>query len=94
LAGASVVLVIALGFGTLNASQRVTLDLGIFTLYRVPVSFVAFAGLFLGMFVMLVAGIYSDLRVRDILRSRLQEEGREERERIDKNQRDLFKEPD
>ncbi len=90
-----VVLVVSFAFGSMNAGQRVTLDLGLFVLYRVPVTVVAFGGLFTGMVVMLVAGINTDLKVRGILRRRLEEEDREERARIDRDQRDLFQpEPD
>ena len=85
-----VVLVGSFAFGSMNAGQRVTLDLGLFVLYRVPVTVVAFGGLFTGMVVMLVAGINTDLKVRRILRRRLEEEDREERARIDRDQRDLF----
>ena len=85
-----VVLVVSFAFGSMNAGQRVTLDLGLFVLYRVPVTVVAFGGLFTGMVVMLVAGINTDLKVRGILRRRLEEEDREERARIDRDQRDLF----
>ncbi len=90
-----VVLVVSFAFGSMNAGQRVTLDLGLFVLYQVPVTVVAFGGLFTGMVVMLVAGINTDLKVRGILRRRLEEEDREERARIDRDQRDLFQpEPD
>lgn len=85
-----VVLVGSFAFGSMNAGQRVTVDLGLFVLYRVPVTVVAFGGLFTGMVVMLVAGINTDLKVRGILRRRLEEEDREERARIDRDQRDLF----
>ncbi len=91
LLAAVAVLALALGFALLNEGQRVMLNLGLVTFYRVPISFVAFGGLFLGMLLMLATGVYSDLKVREILRNRLREEGREERERIDRNQRDLFK---
>ena len=48
-------------------------------------------GLILGMLIMLVAGIQSDLKVRRILRERLAEEDREERARVDdRSQHDLF----
>ena len=90
-AGIVVVLVIAMIFAALNGDQRVTLDLGLVVLRRVPVTFVAFGGLFFGMLVMLLAGIHTDVRVRNILRARLAEEDREERARVDENQRDLFK---
>jgi uncharacterized integral membrane protein len=77
-------------FARWNAGERVTLDLGFATVYRVPVTYVAFGSLFVGMLVMLVAGIHSDLKVRRFLRDRLEAEGREERTRIDRTQQDLF----
>jgi len=77
-------------FARWNAGERVTLDLGFTTMYRIPVTYVAFASLFVGMLVMLIAGIHSDLRVRRFLRERLEAEGREERSRIDRAQQDLF----
>lgn len=90
--GVGLVLVLSMGFAALNAGQRVTLRLGVYTFYQVPLTVVAFGALIVGMVVMLVAGIYSDLRVRRILRERLAEEDREERARIfiDERQRDLF----
>ena len=95
LAGAAavlVVLVLSMAFAALNGGQRVTLRLGFLTLYRVPLTVVAFAALILGMVVMLVASIHTDLRVRRILRERLAEEDREEKARaaVDRDQRDLF----
>ncbi len=81
---------IVLWFSALNGDQRITLDLGFLEIYRFPVTMVAFGGLCLGMFVMLAAGIHSDLRVRRILRERLTEEAREEGI-VDRRQRDLFK---
>ena len=85
------VLALSLGFASLNGSQRVTLDLGIKTLYGVPLTVVAFGGLLTGMVIMLVAGVQSDLKVRRILRDRLMEEDREERSRFsDRDQRELF----
>lgn len=90
--GVALVLVVSMIFAALNAGQRVTLHLGIATFYRVPLTVVAFGALVLGMVVMLFAGVYSDLRVRRILRERLAEEDREERARIfvDESQQDLF----
>jgi uncharacterized integral membrane protein len=84
------VLALVLLFARWNGGERVTVDLGLHTFYRVPLTYVAFASLFLGMLVMLVAGIHSDLKVRRFLRERLEEEDRAERERIDRYQRDLF----
>ena len=78
-------------FAALNGDQRVTLRFGLATLYRVPVTAVVFGALILGVVVMLVAGIHSDLKVRRILRERLAEEDREEKARaVDRSQRDLF----
>ena len=84
-------LALAMGFASLNSGQRVTLRLGLVTLYGVPLTVIAFASLLAGMLVMLVAGIRSDLKVRRILRARLEAEDREERSRfVDRNQQDLF----
>ena len=89
--GIVIVLALSLGFATLNGGQRVTLRLGIKTLYGVPLTVVAFGGLITGMVIMLVAGLQSDLKVRQILRDRLAEEDREERSRFtDRDQRELF----
>ncbi|MBT99758.1 MAG: hypothetical protein CME14_00305 [Gemmatimonadetes bacterium] len=88
-----ILLVVGLGwlFGSVNGSETVTLKLGVITLYDVPITVVAFFGLLAGMVIMLVAGIYNDLRVRRILRDRLTEEDSEEKARIiDHRQHDLF----
>jgi uncharacterized integral membrane protein len=86
------VVLVAMGFAAANAGHRVTLSLGFFTLYHVPVTLVAFSGLFVGMLVMFATGIHSDLKVRRILRDRLAEEARQEQTWIDRNQQDLFAE--
>jgi uncharacterized integral membrane protein len=84
-------LAIAMGFASLNSGQRITLRLGFVTFYGVPLTVVAFASLLLGMLVMLVAGVSSDLKVRRILRARLEAEDLEERSRfVDRDQQDLF----
>jgi uncharacterized integral membrane protein len=88
--GVFAVLLISIAFAAMNGAQRVTVDLGIIAFYRVPVTVVAFAGLFTGMVVMLVAGVQSDLKVRSILRHRLETEDREERALIDRTQQELF----
>ena len=86
-----VALALALGFASLNSGQRVTLRLGFVTLYGVSLTVVAFGSLLIGMLVMLVAGIHSDLKVRRILRARLQEEALEEQSRfVDRDQQELF----
>ncbi len=84
------VLVVSVLFAALNGAQRVTLDLGVTVLYGVPLTLIGFTGLFMGMVVMLVAGIRSDLKVRAVLRQRLEAEDREERALIDRTQQDLF----
>ena len=82
-------------FASLNSSHRVTLRLGFVTLLGVPLTVVVFVAGILGMVVMLGAGVQSDLKVRRILRARLVEEDREERERaVDQSQQDLFPESD
>jgi len=86
------VLLLAMGFAAANAGHRVTLELGIMTLYQVPVTLVAFSGLFVGMLVMFATGIHTDLKVRQILRERLSDESQQEQSTIDRNQQDLFSE--
>ena len=89
--GIALVVALSLGFAALNSGQRVTLRLGLFTFYGVPLTVVAFGSVITGMVVMLVAGIRSDLKVRSILRARLVEEDLEERARfVDQSQQDLF----
>jgi uncharacterized integral membrane protein len=91
LGGVLAALALAMGFATLNSGQRVTLRLGFMTFYGVPLTVIAFGSLLVGMLVMLVAGIRSDLKVRRILRARLEAEDLEERNRfIDRAQQDLF----
>ncbi|MGW8268512.1 MAG: hypothetical protein ACWGSQ_19250 [Longimicrobiales bacterium] len=90
IAAALLVVFLATAFAAANVGHRVTLSLGLFTLYRVPVSLVAFSGLLVGMLVMFATGVHSDLKVRRILRERLAEESRKEQGWIDRNQRDLF----
>jgi hypothetical protein len=92
-AGVVSVLVVSIFFATLNGVQRVTLNLGVTVLYGVPLTLVGFTGLFMGMVVMLVAGVRSDLKVRALLRQRLEDEDRDERALIDRTQQDLFAPP-
>jgi len=90
-AGVIAALALAMGFASLNSGQRVTLRLGFITLYGVPLTVVAFGSVLAGMVVMLVAGVRSDLKVRSILRARLEAEDLEERGRfVDRDQQDLF----
>lgn len=89
--GIVVLLVSSLTFAYLNSGHRVTLRMGIATFYNVPLTVVVFGSVIVGMVVMLAAGIRSDLKVRRVLRVRLAQEDREERERfVDLSQQDLF----
>ncbi len=88
--GVLAVVLLAMGFAAANAGHRVTLSLGLITIYRAPVTLVAFGGLFLGMVVMFATGIHADLKVRRVLRERLAQEVRQEQTWIDRSQRDLF----
>lgn len=90
-AGLLFVLVLSMTFASLNGGQRVTVRLGLTTLYGVPLTVIVFGSVLTGMVVMLGAGIRSDLKVRGVLRARLAEEAREERDRfVDRSQQDLF----
>jgi uncharacterized integral membrane protein len=91
LVGVVLVLALSMGFASLNGGQRVTLRLGVLTLYGVPLTVVAFGGLLTGLSIMLGASVHSDLKVRRILRARLAQEDEEERARfVDRDQKDLF----
>ena len=65
--GILLVVGLAMGLQSLNGSETVTLELGVITLYDVPITAVAFFGLLAGMVIMLVASIHNDLRVRRCL---------------------------
>ena len=72
--GLAVIIVLAIGFAMANAGREVTIDFGLFALNGVPVTFVAFGGMVVGMAVVLVAGINADLKVRRLLRERHMED--------------------
>ena len=59
--GILLVVGLAMGLQSLNGSETVTLELGVITLYDVPITAVAFFGLLAGMVIMLVASIHNDL---------------------------------
>ena len=69
------IVVLGVTFAMGNAGRVVSINLGFLTLSRVPVTFVAFGGMVVGMGVMLVAGINADLKVRRLLRERHAREG-------------------
>ncbi len=79
--GIALVAVVVLGglFAVGNAGRVVSLNLGLFTLSRVPVTFVAFGGMVVGMGVVLAAGIHADLKVRRLLRERHERDSLAER---------------
>lgn len=70
LAGLAVVILLGVAFARGNAGREVAINLGFMTLDSVPVTFVAFGGMVVGMAVVLVAGINADLKVRRLLRER------------------------
>jgi len=76
--GAFLVLIFSGVFAILNDFQKVRVDLGFVIFERVPVTIVAIVGLILGMLLMLLVGLDSDLKVRTILHDRLREEAQEE----------------
>ncbi len=69
------VMVLGAAFAVWNAGRVVSIDLGVVTLSRVPVTYVAFGGMVVGMGVVLAAGINADLKVRRLLRERHLREG-------------------
>ncbi len=75
LAALAAVAALGVGFAKANAARRVAIDLGLFALHDVPVTFVAFGGVVVGMGVMLAAGLASDLKVRRLLRAQEPDEG-------------------
>lgn len=74
--GLAAIIVLAIGFAMANAGREVAIDFGLFALYGVPVTFVAFGGMVVGMAVVLIAGINADLKVRRLLRERHMEDRR------------------
>jgi len=76
--GATGLLVLVVVFAIQNDFQRVRVNVGSISFDRVPVSLLAIVGLILGMLLMLLVGLESDLKVRNILRERLREESKSE----------------
>jgi len=64
----------------LNDFQKVSINLGFVTFYRVPITVLAVVGFVLGMLLMILVGVESDLKIRSILRERFRDESREEDE--------------
>jgi len=86
-------LILASGFAALNGDRRVSIDFGLGTLHRVPLTFIVFGSLLFGMLLMLAVGVRSDLKVRRILRERLGGDADTEDADSDRLQQDLFGEP-
>ncbi|HIF38191.1 MAG TPA: DUF1049 domain-containing protein [Gemmatimonadetes bacterium] len=82
--GAFIVLIILGLFVVLNNFQKVRVNLGFVTFERVPITVLTIVGLILGMLLMLLVGIDSDLKVRAILHDRLRAETEEEDVLLDK----------
>ena len=76
--GAIGLLFLVVVFAIQNDFEKVRINVGFASFDRVPVSVLAIVGLIVGMFLMLLVGIESDLKVRAILRERLREEASEE----------------
>ena len=55
------------GFAAANASERVTLNLGVVTLRSVSLPVVVFASALIGMIVVFLVGLRADLRTRQLL---------------------------
>jgi hypothetical protein len=87
-----VVLALVLLFTRWNGAERMTLELGFHTFYRVPTVWVVFVSFLLGMTVMLLTGLHADLKVRRYLRDRLnrEEEDPGPAPPVDRLQQDLF----
>lgn len=81
--GLALVLVLGVAFAMGNAGSEVAVNLWFVTLYRVPVTFVAFGGMVVGMGVVLAAGINADLKVRRLLRERHLEDSMEGDKRLE-----------
>ena len=67
----SVALLVAVAglFSFLNAGERVALNLGFTTIYRISVVGLVFGSFLLGMVAMFLFGLRHDRRIRDALRS-------------------------
>ena len=64
-------------FAYLNSGERVSLNLGVLMLFRLPLVALLFVAFLLGMVTMFVIGLRHDLHVRRVLRQyRIQEERR------------------
>lgn len=67
-AALALIALLAALFASFNTGERVALDLGFATLYRVPLVPLIFLAFLLGMITMFLVGLRHDLRVRRALR--------------------------
>ena len=67
-AGLAGIALVAALFALLNSGERVALNLGAFTLYRIPLVALILLAFVLGMVTMFLLGLRHDLRTRQLLR--------------------------
>ena len=87
--GALGLLTLVVFVSVLNDFQKVSINLGFVTFYRVPITVLAVVGFVLGMLLMILVGVESDLKIRSILRERFRDESREEDESVKKKSGEL-----
>lgn len=68
--GVAVLVLVAAAFSFLNAGERVSLNIGVTTLYRISLVGLVFAVFLLGMVAMFLFGLSQDRRIRAALHAR------------------------
>jgi uncharacterized integral membrane protein len=68
-------------FASLNLAERITLNLGVVTFYRVPLPWIVFGAFLLGMFTMFALGLEHDRKVRRLLEEHERRRARESSDR-------------
>jgi uncharacterized integral membrane protein len=68
--GVAALALLAAGFAYLNQGETAAVHLGLFSVYRAPVSLLVLGAFLLGMVAMFLLGLRQDLRVRRLLRER------------------------
>ncbi len=69
--GISMLILVAAAFSFLNAGERVSLNMGFTTLYRISLVGLIFVVFLLGMVTMFLFGLRQDRRIRAALRNRM-----------------------
>lgn len=64
----AVIAVLSAWFAAANGGQRVSLQLGLFTLHSISVPALVFGSVILGMVIVMLAGLSADLRTRAMIR--------------------------